>query len=149
MKIADPLSFLLGTWSLTRSIHDHRSGASGVFEGSAAFTAIERSERTGLVIRAGYEESGELRFGTYTSEAHRRLEYVRRGATAVEVFFPDGSPFVQLDFSTGTGRAVHPCRDDHHEIAITVLSGDEIREDWQVSGPQTEYEASALLKRLS
>ena len=149
MKIAQPLPFLLGHWGITRSIYDHRSGISGLFEGSAVFTEREPNGKSGLVTRASYEESGELQFATHTGEAHRRLEYVGRGGTGVEVFFPDGRPFIHIDLSTGTWQAVHPCCDDHHQIAITVPSGNEIREFWRVRGPNKDYAASALLKRLA
>lgn len=149
MKVADPLHFLLGNWNITRSIHDHRSGISGMFEGLAIFAEREFNENSGLVTRASYEESGELQFGTYAGEAHRRLEYVRRGAASIEVFFADESPFLQLDLRTGTWQATHPCGDDHHEIAFTVPSEAEIREFWRVHGPQTDYEAAAIFKRLT
>jgi hypothetical protein len=147
MKVADPLHFLLGNWSITRSIHDHRSGGSGMFEGLAVFTETEFDENSGLVTRASYEELGELRFGAHAGEAHRRLEYVRRGSAGIEVFLADGGPFVHLDLSTGTWQATHPCGDDHHEIVFTVASADEIREFWRVRGPETDYEAEAFLKR--
>jgi Family of unknown function (DUF6314) len=75
MDIADPLQFLLGAWSVTRSIDDHQSGEFGAFEGSAMFTETEVDEDSGRVTRASYEESGELRLGSHSSEAHRRLEY--------------------------------------------------------------------------
>jgi hypothetical protein len=146
MEIADLLRFLLGDWSITRSISDHRSGLSGTFEGSAVFTAL--SEDSGLLTRASYEESGTLQFGTHTGEAHRRLEFVRGGDASIEVFFADGRPFVRLDLTPELWQATHLCGDDHHAIAYTVVSEGEIREFWRVRGPETDYEAVALLKRL-
>jgi hypothetical protein len=149
MKIADPLDFLMGKWSITRSIYDHLSGTSGLFEGSVVYTEREPGDDSELERRVSYEESGELRFGTHTGEARRHLEYVRRSGTGLEVLFADGRPFIHLDLGTGAWQAIHPCRDDHHEIVITVPSRDQIRELWRVRGPETDYEASALLTRLA
>jgi Family of unknown function (DUF6314) len=146
MESVDALDFLLGNWSISRSLHDHQSDISGSFVGSAVFTELETS---GFVRRAGYEESGKLQFGTHTGDARRRLVFVGQGGTGVEVVFADGSPFVDLDLRTGTWQGIHPCRDDSHEIVFAVASRNEIREFWRVRGPQNDYEASAILKRLS
>jgi hypothetical protein len=150
MQIADPLRFLLGTWSITRSIDDHRSGMSGLFEGSAVFTEIEIDEDSGLVTRASYEESGDLQFASHKGEAHRRLEYrAPIDGNSIDVVFSDGSPFIHLDLGGEVWRAVHLCGDDYQEIAITVPTGNEVRELWRVRGPETDYEASAVLTRLA
>lgn len=36
VEIADTLGFLLGTWDLSRSYTDHRSGTTAAFQGQAA-----------------------------------------------------------------------------------------------------------------
>jgi Family of unknown function (DUF6314) len=149
MDIADPLQFLLGAWSITRSIDDHQSGDSGTFEGSAVFTETEVDGDFGRVTKASYEESGELRLGSHTSEAHRRLEYrAPRCGAVVDVFLSDGSPFIHLDLSSGTWQGVHLCGDDRQEISITVPTGNEFRELWRVRGPETDYEAITIFHRL-
>jgi Family of unknown function (DUF6314) len=149
MNIADPLQFLLGAWAITRSIDDHQSGEFGTFEGSAVFTETEVDGGSGRVTTASYEESGGLRLGSHTSEAHRRLEYrAPSPGTGVDVFLSDGSPFIHLDLSNGTWQGVHLCGNDQQEISIAVPTEDEIQELWRVRGPETDYEASTVFKRL-
>ena len=100
MKIVDTLRFLLGTWTLERSMADHRSGTRGIFEGSATLVEALRGRSCALGRRARYDETGELHFGTHTGPASRSLEYARLDSTTVMLYFTDGRPFMAPDSRT-------------------------------------------------
>jgi hypothetical protein len=63
-------------------------------------------------------------------------------------YFLDGRPFVELDLVGGKWRSVHVCGDDRYEIATAVCSNDMVRERWQVTGPEKDYDAVTTLSRL-
>jgi hypothetical protein len=144
MEIIDTFSFLLGQWSLERSLTDHRSGTDGRFEGQVTVAG----GLSGRDRRARYHETGTMRFGTHQGPASRSLELVRLESTVVMVHFADGKPFVELDLRGGTWRSSHPCREDSYEILTVVRSPGEVEERWRVRGPTKDYDAMAILRRL-
>jgi hypothetical protein len=91
---------------------------------------------------------GEVRFGTYTGQARRTLEYRQLDDVTVMIYFANGRPFVDLDLSTGAWQSDHLCGDDRHEIATFVRSGNIVEERWRVQGPMTNYEAIAIHTRV-
>jgi hypothetical protein len=148
MKVVDTFSFLLGKWTLERSLRDHRSGTDGRFEGSAAIVQAPSGGKAGDGPRARYDEAGTLRFGRHEGPASRSLELVRLQSSVVMLYFTDGKPFVDLDLRNGTWRSSHPCGEDHYEIVTVVRSPGEVEEHWRVRGPTEDYDAVAILRRL-
>lgn len=148
MEILDTLGFLLGTWSITRSLDDHYGGVKSSFVGHGVFAAPPTSGHWSGARRARYEEYGELRFADYTGEARRNLDYVSEEAATVLAFFDDGRPFVDLDLRAGSWQAHHLCGDDHYEMATHVVSWDVVEERWRVRGPATCYDAVTTLARV-
>jgi hypothetical protein len=148
MVVTDTLGFLVGTWTVDRSVEDHRSGISGCFQGTAVLAGIPAEDGAEGVARASYHESGELRFGAHTGPASRRLEYVRLGG-AVMLYFADGRPYTDLDLRPGAWRGEHQCVADHYDVRTVVRSQDELHEVWRVRGPDKDYDAATTLRRLS
>jgi hypothetical protein len=148
MEIEDTLSFLLGTWALRREIDDRRSGILGTFTGRAEI-AGERRYDGAATLRARYEETGELRFGSRTGPAHRRLYCVRLPSRSVVLTFIDGREFIELDLRSGRSQASHVCGADRYEIATRILCDGALEERWRVRGPQKDYDALTTLVRQS
>jgi hypothetical protein len=146
--VADTLAFLLGTWTLERSIVDHRSGTAGTFEGTAVLSAPPMAGHAACGPRARYDERGALQFGTHTGAARRVFDYVRRNGAEVMIYFADGRPFVDLDLTRSIWRSSHRCGEDLHEIVTVVRSEVVIEERWRVRGPTTNYDATSLLIRV-
>jgi hypothetical protein len=148
-EVADTLTFLIGRWTIVRSIVDHRSGTPGTFEGSAALVALSTPDSGAGVTQARYEESGQLHFGSYTGSARRCFDYVRYNGTGVMISFADGRPFVDLDLTRGIWRSIHRCGEDLHEIVTAVRSDAVLEERWRVRGPLTNYDATTTFTRVS
>ena len=144
MQVPDTLAFLLGTWEISRTIADHRSGKHGLFSGRGVLAGEQIAAR-----RARYDEAGELSFGTHHGPASRHLEYARLDSGSVFLYFSNGRPFVDLDLRTGTWRSTHLCVDDRYEIETVVRSDRVILEYWHVTGPETSYDAVTTLTRTS
>ena len=145
MVVTDTLDFLIGTWTVERSIDDHRSGISGHFEGTAVLAGLPQDAAS--VARAPYQETGELRYGDHAGPARRSLDYVRRGG-AVMLYFTNGRPYVGLDLRSGSWRAEHPCVADLYEVTTIVRTPDELQELWRVRGPDKNYDATTTLRRV-
>lgn len=139
MTIDDTLAFLTGTWALERAIADHRTGASGAFEGEGRVQVVSR--------RGRYEEHGRLHLGRYAGSAQRALDLVESSGGAVAVHFTDGRPFFELNLVTGTCAATHQCRLDRYELRYEVASPDVLVEHWRVTGPEKDYEAETRWRR--
>jgi Family of unknown function (DUF6314) len=149
MTIADTLTYLLGQWSLERSLTDHRSGTDGRFEGIVTVAGAPPGQIAADGPRARYDEAGTLHFGNHRGPAARSLELVRLESTVVMLHFTDGKPFVDLDLRSGTWRSCHPCGEDLYEMVTVVRSSDEVEERWRVRGPTKDYDAVAILRRLA
>ncbi len=147
MDVPEALDFLLGSWTLERLIDDGLSGARWSFTGMATVVRGDPEEGTVPASRARYAEEGELRSGTQTSPATRRLDCVRADDGAVTLYFCDGRRFVDLDLRSGSWRDVHLCGDDSYEVTTTVRSENLVEERWRVRGPAKHYVAVATLTR--
>lgn len=143
MEIPDTLDFLLGTWDLSRSYTDHRSGTTAVFQGQAVLAA---DSAAGPDL-AQYEETGRMCFGSHHGSASRRLDYARRPGGAVMLYRPGRQPYVDLDLTRGAWDAVHPCGADRYEVRTVVRSRDVVQEYWRVQGPGKDYTAVTTLRR--
>jgi hypothetical protein len=152
MRVEDTFGFLLGGWSLRRSIEDHRNGSRIDFSGTAEVVELagERpGERAGVRPgRARYHEHGSVITPAHHGPAERTLLYDRSDA-GLRVSFADGRPFIDLDLSSGSWRAEHPCVADLYELTFTVLDADRIEERWLVRGPRWDYEALTVWQRVS
>jgi hypothetical protein len=147
-QITDTMGFLLGTWDLSRTIEDHRSGTCGLFEGQASLVAAAPGGSAVALGEAHYNEAGELRFGTRVTRAWRSLVYERLGAGAVMLHFTDGKPFVDLDLQSGEWRSVHHCAADLYQLTTTIRSHSVVQERWRVTGPSKDYVAVTTLNRI-
>jgi hypothetical protein len=148
MEISDTFGFLLGSWELSRSYTDRRSGTRGTFRGQAVVAVTRPGDAADGLERARYDEAGELCLGSYRSPARRRLEYGRRADGTVLVYRPGGQPFIALDLASGACHASHPCGADHYEISTVVRTAGLVQEYWRVRGPAKDYTAVATLRRV-
>jgi hypothetical protein len=148
VEIDDTLDFLLGTWSVSRSIEDHRSSTSGSFDGTASFTELPLEEVADVTRGARYDEEGELRFAAFCGPTHRSLLYVQRGDARVEICFSDGRHYVDLDLRRGSWQTEHPCSEDLYEITTELRSRDQVEERWKVRGPTKDFDAVTTLVRI-
>ena len=94
MEISDTLGFLLGTWEVSRSYTDRRSGTAPSFQGEAVLAL----DAGGLTLDAAgpdwarYEETGQLCLGAQRSPASRSLHYARRPGGTVMLYRPGRQP---------------------------------------------------------
>lgn len=149
MEYPDTLSYLIGRWSVVRSITDHRNAIAGRFVGDAAFIEAAAVPERSIRALAHYDEKGELSFGGHRGTARRHLEYRAYADGSVATFFSDGRKFVDLDLRSGAWRTTHLCGSDHYEITIVVKSSEMFEEHWRVSGPSKDYEAVTDLTRIA
>ena len=147
MKITDTFEFLLGSWRIERTLKDHRSGTRGTFNGMASVADQRPCSSFSLLVRAHYEEIGELHWGTHQSSAHRSLRFIRRDDGTLAVHFSDERPFIDLDLRAGAWRSNHVCGDDRYEFTTRVMSPNVVEERWRVRGPTKDYDATATLTR--
>lgn len=139
MEIPDTLTYLAGSWTLTRSITDHRTPVTGSFAGDGEVETLGR--------RARYEEHGRMSIGGYDGSARRALDLIGSDDSHVAVRLTDGRPFFELDLSHGISRAVHHCGRDRYELRFEVADGDLLLEHWHVLGPEKDYEAHTTWQR--
>ncbi|MHB1570149.1 MAG: DUF6314 family protein [Solirubrobacteraceae bacterium] len=135
IDVDDTLDFLVGTWSLSRELADHRTGARGSFTGTAVLRPV-RAPAPG----AEYEEVGRIRLGGHEGPAQRQLRWLRAEG-AVQVLFADGRPFFELDLRDGSCRVEHQCRADLYELSFQLADPDRLQERWRVRGPSKDYDA--------
>jgi hypothetical protein len=138
------LGYLLGHWSLTRQITDHRGHCSGTFQGHASF--LPSPGATGGV-RLDYREQGELDLGGHRGPASRSLILLAAADGSADVLFADGRPFYRLDLRSGQWQAEHPCSDDHYLVTVRVLGAGSFTESWQAHGPDKDYDMTATFAR--
>ncbi len=136
------LDFLLGTWSVERRIDDEESGDVGTFQGTATFVTDSDD------ARVLFDEVGVVRFGNYSGHASRRLIFSEKPGSLIDVSFVDGHHFIELDLREGASKDHHQCANDGYDVTTTVIDNDHIEEQWRVRGPQKNYVALTLMKRV-
>lgn len=160
MCAVETLDFLLGRWSVVRTVTDYRADVEGRFEGWADVRErtpqvpgrqgrgrqMGRSEAD-QARRATYEEVGRFHLARYEGAAQRHLCYRRRPDASLLVEFTDGRPFVVVDLRVGYWLARHDCGPDEYDITFLVRSSDAFEEHWRVHGPSKDYEARAAFVR--
>lgn len=138
------LGYLLGHWSLTRQITDHRARRTGVFAGHASFLPVNGWAHG---VRLTYREEGELAFGEHRGPAWRELVLLGTRDGAADVQFADGREFYRLDLRSGYWQAQHPCSEDRYLVTVSVLSAGMFTESWQARGPDMDYDMTATFTR--
>ena len=142
---AETLALLLGRWSVTRDIDDHRTGEHARFDGTAT---IEEAP-AGSDLVATYDEAGVLVVADRRTPATRRLGYASPGDGSLDVRFADGRHFVDLDLRSGAWEAHHPCAPDSYLVETRVLSPTSFEERWTVRGPAKSYDALTTYERVA
>jgi Family of unknown function (DUF6314) len=144
MRDTMSLDFLLGSWSVERSISDSLSGDVGTFHGTATFMRDDDND-----ARVCFHESGVVRFGDYSGQANRRLFLSLGSGSVIDVSFADGHHFIDLDLREGRSSDHHQCQNDGYEVTTVVRSDDLIEERWRVVGPAKDYEAVTFMTRMT
>jgi hypothetical protein len=121
---------LLGTWTLTRTVHDRWAGERRAVTGTATLLAESPD-------RVRWTEAGTMTWPGHTVEVQRTL-VVERGADGWLVRFEDGRPF--HPWSVGA-EVEHPCAPDHYRGRIDV-TGHPVSSwtvTWDAVGPGKDY----------
>jgi hypothetical protein len=151
LAVPDTFAYLIGTWALDRELTDRLTDTTGRLRGMARVTPLaplsDEQGEEGASLRAAYLEQGELEWGEHRLPAKRRLVYLRTGTGGVDARFEDGRPFVLLDLSGGSCRALHVCGEDRYEVELSARSPALVEERWRVRGPAKRYEAVTILRR--
>ena len=142
--VDDTYELLLGEWHMQRAITNRRWSCTAAFSGTATVAQRDPSD----LDTAEYLEAGTLRIGAHRGAAQRRLRYVRQDDGTVIVTFPDGRTFLRCDLRSGWGSATHLCGDDRYDVTWRLHTRGVLVEEWQVRGPQKDYVASTVLRRL-
>ena len=122
---ADLPAWLIGRWSVARTIND----GAGAFTGEATFTADGDRDTV-------WHETGWLRLEGYRGEAHRTL-LIGPGLDhgTWQVRFDDGRPFHPLDIGDGRCEVRHRCGPDVYDGVYAVGGADALSVCWRVTGP--------------
>lgn len=140
-QVHDLSAFLQGPWRLHRRICDQRAQVKGRFSGDAVFSATA----SGL----DYQETGQLRLGSYVGFATRQYQYLKTDRAAqLNVHFSDGRFFYQLDLSQGLQDVVHLCGNDRYLGQFKVLSHDLLITRWNVAGPKKQTLITSRYQRV-
>ena len=125
----DPTA-LLGTWSLTRVVHDRLAGERRDVSGTATLSL----ESPG---RIRWAEAGTMTWPGHRVPVERTLYAVLEG-DAWLVRFADGRPFHPWAVDAWVD---HPCAADHYR-GLVELTGDPVETwtvTWDATGPQKDY----------
>ncbi len=144
MEPADTYAYLLGRWSVERTVVDRHGGSGGRFSGTAEARPTGETGST-----AAYVEDGCFVTAGRSWPAQRRLLYRRLPSGAVAMDFADGRPFIQCDLSGGRWACEHLCGPDVYRMEYEALGPDALIERWDVSGPAKDYRAETTLARLA
>ncbi|MFJ4714658.1 DUF6314 family protein [Streptomyces sp. NPDC088785] len=129
--VADVRAFLAGSWHVERTVRDLADDVTGVFTGTADFTA---DPATAGALR--HLESGSFTWRGIARPARRTLLYLPgEPPGTAEVRFADGRFFHGLDLRTGRHVADHPCSADLYRGEFTVYDAGRWRTVWRVRGP--------------
>ena len=144
----DLRAYLLGDWSVDRTLLDRATGSRGTFTGVVRFTETNDG---GLRFR----EEGTVRWnparGTPFAGPASREYLLRASATpdAMDMFFPDGRPFHRIGFGGQDHRDTHWCDPDTYRVEYTKLGPDEFHYRWDVTGPAKDLLLESALHRTA
>jgi len=144
----DLRAYLLGDWSVDRTLLDRATGSRGTFTGVVRFTETNDG---GLRFR----EEGTVQWnpagGTPFAGPASREYLLRASATpdAMDMFFPDGRPFHRIGFGGQDHRDTHWCDPDTYRVEYTKLGPDEFHYRWDVTGPAKDLLLESALHRTA
>jgi len=122
---------LLGTWSLTRVVDDHRSGERRDVVGTAELVAVD-------VGRVRWTEAGTMSWPGHSVPVSRTLYVVREPDDRWWVLFEDARPF----HPWAVGHQVeHPCAPDRYR-GLVGATGEPVATwtvTWDAVGPEKDY----------
>lgn len=142
----DLRAYLLGSWRVERTLWDRSADTRGTFTGVAAF--IETDDGA---LR--FREEGTVHWAAPGGEPFAgpaQREYVLRPSDrpdTLEVFFPDGRPFHRMSFLPADDSELHWCDPDTYRVKYSLVSRDEYRYSWDVSGPAKNLLLESVLRR--
>jgi hypothetical protein len=144
----DLRAYLLGSWSVERTLWDRSSDARGTFTGIVRFSP--KDDDGGLA----FHEEGTMRWptpagGTFTGPASR--DYVLHptdAPDAMDMTFPDGRPFHRMSFREEASQDRHWCDPDTYRVTYAVRGPDEFSYSWDVQGPRKDQFLESVLRRL-
>lgn len=134
------LEYLLGSWSVERTVHDVLSRQHGTFSGTAD---CERHSAGGC----SFTEHGLLRWKGRRMQATRSLRLDASRTGVVMVSFEDGRPFHALDLRSGRYDADHRCGPDLYHGHFEVHGDDEWTVRWDVIGPRKQHSLESVYRR--
>ncbi|MEU8546141.1 DUF6314 family protein [Streptomyces roseoverticillatus] len=138
--VPDAADYLMGQWTVERTLLDLGTGRSGSFRGTAVF----RTADDGRVL---HTEDGELRWDGTPGRAGRTLVLLPGPDGTCEVTFADGRFFHDLDLRTGAWAVRHPCAADSYEGAFAAVSRDEWHARWRTTGPAKDHLQRTVYRR--
>jgi hypothetical protein len=154
----DLRAYLLGTWTVERSLLDRATGTRGTFTGVVRFTPLDHGEggrapggRHGGGLRL--HEEGTLSWPSFTGEpttGPASRDYLLRATESPEsmdMSFADGRPFHRMGFGAQDGHARHWCAPDTYRVSYTMTGPDEFRYRWDVTGPAKDQVLESVLRR--
>ena len=141
--VPDVVGYLLGRWSVERTVYDRRAEVEGRFRGTVDFRT---AHIPGVVLQ---EDEGRLTWNGKAFPASRSLRRRARADGTASVEFADGRPFHALDLRTGAWSTVHPCAPDRYEGSFAACSADEWHQEWRVSGPAKDQLLRSVHQRLA
>ncbi|WP_427133709.1 DUF6314 family protein [Pseudarthrobacter sp. S9] len=141
-------AYLLGSWSVERTLLDRTSGTRGTFTGVVRYSALD--DDGGL----SFHEEGTVRLTSldgdpFTGPASRH--YVLHSAEspdAMDVTFPDGRAFHRMSFTQNASQDQHWCDPDTYRVTYTLRGPDEFSYAWDVRGPKKVQLLESVLRRL-
>jgi hypothetical protein len=144
----DLRTYLLGSWSVERTLWDRSSDARGTFTGVVRFSP--KDDDGGLA----FHEEGTMRWpapdgGTFTGPASR--DYVLHPTDvpdAMDMTFPDGRPFHRMSFREEASQDRHWCDPDTYRVTYALRGPDEFSYCWDVQGPRKDQFLESVMHRL-
>jgi hypothetical protein len=146
----DLRDYLLGSWSVDRTLLDRATGTSGTFTGVVRYSAV--NDGGGL----SFHEEGTVRLAAtavdgkpFSGPAVR--DYVLHPAEtsdAMDVSFPDGRPFHRMSFRPNASQDQHWCDPDTYRVTYVLSGPDHFSYAWDVRGPQKDLLLESVLRRL-
>ena len=138
--------YLLGSWTLSKTLTYTRGGVSGSFLGQASFSPL-----AGAPHVLTYEESGVATLGPSAEQfqARHALLYDCGDEDVVRVSFDEASHrqsacevlsgsrfFHSIDLREPDAPFAHPCGPDMYYGRLLCSNQDEFVLDWRVEGPR-------------
>jgi hypothetical protein len=143
----DLRAYLLGSWSVERTLWDRSTDARGTFTGVVHFSP---NDDGGLA----FHEEGTMRWptptgGTFTGPASRN--YILNptdSPDAMDMVFPDGRPFHRMSFRDKASQDKHWCDPDTYRVTYELRGPDGFSYSWDVHGPRKNQFLESVLRRL-